>query len=135
MPLNNASVVIAPTSITASGGTALTWSSLGNLGNSKITLAALVDTDFRLRRTIDVNVKAPSVNANSPNGYTQARVSFLFKKPKLLANGKVTVNTARLEFAYDVETTQAEVQELLDIAAQISCDGDFTPTVKTLSLN
>lgn len=132
MSLVNASIVTAPSSIAPTGGTALAFASSGNLSNGKVSLVVSADTDLRTRRQIDVTVKPPAASTNAPNGYTQARVQFLFKKPKLLANGKITVNTARVEFSYDVETTQTEIQELADVAAQMSFDADFVPTIKTL---
>jgi len=135
MSLANAGIVTAPSSIAASGGTAVTFVSNGSPSAGKLNIFVSAATDLRLRRSIDVTVRPPSANVSAPNGYTQARISFLFKKPKLLANGKITVNTSRVEFAYDVETTQAEIQDLLDTASQICFDADFTPTTKTLTLS
>lgn len=133
MSLVNASIVTAPSAFAPTGGTAVAFS-----GNSpsqgKMSMFVSADTDLRLRRTIDVTVKTPSSSASAPNGYTQARVQYLFRYPKLLANGRVTVNTAKVEFAYDVETTQTEIQQLLDVAGQICVDADFTPTSKSLVL-
>lgn len=134
MSLSNASIVTAPSSIAPTGGSALVFSSSGNLSNGKVTLIVSADTDLRIRRSIDATIKNPSPSLSAPNGYTQARVSFVYKKPKLLANGKITVNTARVEFSYDVETTQTEIQELADVAAQMCFDGDFVPSIKTLTL-
>lgn len=134
MALSNAAIVVAPTSIAPTGGTAVTFASNGISGPGELTLVVPADTDFRTRRSIDVKVKPAKVSVSAPNGYTQARISFLFKKPKILANTKITVNTAKVEFSYDVETTPTEIQELLDIMAQICFDADFTPTVKLLSL-
>lgn len=134
MSLNNAAIVIAPTSIAPTGGSALTFASNGLQGPGKVTLVVPTDTDYRTRRSLDVTVKPASVSAGAPNGYTQNRITFVFKKPKVLANTKITVNTVKVEFAYDVETTQTEIQELLDVAAQLCFDADFTPTVKLLSL-
>jgi len=135
MSLSNAGIVTAPSSIAATGGTALNFSSVGSPSKGKVSLIVTADTDLRLRRTIDVSASAPTVNAGAPNGYSQARVQFLFRKPKLLANGKITVNTVSVNFGYDVETTQAEIQELLDVASQMCFDADFTPTVKSLSIS
>lgn len=135
MSLSNAAIVVAPTSIAPTGGTALTFSSNGIQGPGQLQLVVPADTDMRTRRTLDVTVKSAKVSVGAPNGYTQNRVSYFYRKPKLLANGKITVNTAKIEFSYDVETTQAEIQELLDVSAQICFDADFTPTTKLLSLS
>lgn len=135
MSLSNAAVVTGPSSIAPTGGTALTFTSAGVTKSGSLELYVAADTDLRLRRTITASVKTPTVNAGSPNGYTQARASLIFRKPKLLDNGKITVNTARIEFAYDPETTQTEIQELADVAAQMCFDADFLPTIKALSLS
>jgi len=134
MALNNAALVVAPTSIAPTGGTALTFASNGIQGPGEITLVVPADLDLRTRRSIDIKVKPAKTSVGAPNGYTQARVSMLYKKPKILANTKITVNTVKVEFAFDVETTQVEIQELLDVAAQLCFDADFVPTVKQLSL-
>jgi len=133
MSLQNAGIVTAPSSIAASGGSALNFSSLGPSSNGAVVLYVAADTDLRLRRTLKAIAKTPTVNVSAPNGFTQARTQTLFSKPKLLANGKITVNTVRIEVSYDVETTQTEIQELLDVGAQILCDSDFTSYHKALS--
>jgi len=134
MSLQNAGIVTAPSAFTPTGGTALTFVSAGNFAAGKVTLYVAADTDFRVRRTIDVTVKTPTPQLSTPNGYTQARGKAIFKKPKLLANGKITVNTVTVDVAYDVECTQAEIQELMDVGAQMLVDSDFIPVYKALSL-
>lgn len=133
MALLNAAIVTAPTSIAPTGGSALTFSSNG-ISNGVAELIVPADTDQRIRRSLTVSAKSPKASTSAPNGYTQSRVTMLYRKPKLLANGKITVATAKVEFAYDVENTQLEIQELLDVAAQLCSDADFTPVVKLLSL-
>lgn len=133
MSLTNASVLVGPT-ITASGGTALALSSLGQNGN-RVSLVATADTDFRTRRTMDLTAKTPNSNVSSPNGYTQARPSVLIKAPIVLANGKTTVNTLRIEMAYDVETSQAQIGALMELGAQSLFDSDFTSFWKSLALS
>lgn len=133
MSLSNASVLSGAT-ITPSGGTALPFSSLG-IQNSSNTIYATGDADLRTRRSIVCSVKDPKVSAGAPNGYTQARATAVFKSPLELDNGMVTVNTVRVEFAYDVETSQAEIDELKVIAAQICTDADFADLIADLSLS
>lgn len=132
MSLNNAGSLSGAT-ISASGGSAVTWASLGQNGN-KNTLIVAADTDFRTRRQIDAVVKQPVPQVSAPNGYTQARASLFYKKPILLANGKITVNTVKVELAYDVESTPTQIQDMLDTGAQFCFDADFTPVFKSLSL-
>lgn len=132
MSVSNASIVTAPTSITVTGGTAVAFSSLG-LADGRQTLFVAADTDQRTRRSIDVSVKPAKSSSSAPNGYTQPRATLLLKKPKVLANGKITVGTLRVEMAYDVEFTQPEIQELVDFGAQFFCDPDFLNFWKQMS--
>lgn len=134
MSLINASLVTAPTAIAPTGGTALAFASLGSPSLGKVSLYVPTDTTFTTRRSLDVTVKPSKANAASLNGYTQNRVTMIYKKPKVLASGKITVNTAKVELSFDIETTQLEVQELMDIGAQLLFDADTAPTFKTLSL-
>lgn len=125
-------VVKTGATLAPTGGSDLTFADLGTIG-SQVALAVPADTDLRLRRTVIGSFKNPKPNAGSPNGYTQARAQLVFKKPKLLANGKLTVNTIQVSIAYDWETTDAEKTELLDVAAQMCFDADFTPFFKQLN--
>lgn len=132
MSLSNASVSSGAT-IAPTGGTALAFTSRGIVGNTN-TIYVDADTDSRTRRSIVCTTKDAKVSAGAPNGYTQQRTSFVFKSPLTLDNGLVTVNKVSIEFAYDVETSDAELEELRIIAAQICSDADFEDAVKRLSL-
>jgi hypothetical protein len=72
-----------------------------------------------LRTEVVASVKAPKVSVSAPNGYTQSRTSIFFKVPKLLANGKTTVNTFELKGAFDPETTDAERATVRNMAIQV----------------
>lgn len=132
MSLSNASIsegaTIAPT-----GGTALAFEGAGARGNSHMIFAS-ADTDLRTRRTITTTVREPKPLATAPNGYSQARTSFTMKFPLELDNGNITVNTVRIEFSTDPETSQAELEEYRVQAAQVCSDADFAGAVKSLSL-
>lgn len=132
MSLSNASVLSGAT-VAASGGSALPFASLG-IRNESNTLYATGDADLRTRRQIVCSIKEPKVSAGAPNGYTQARRTMVFKSPLLLDNGNITVNTVRVEFSYDVETSNAEVVELKSIGAQMICDSDFGDLIEDGSL-
>lgn len=134
MSLVNAGVVTAPSAFAPTGGTALSFQSLGVQKDGSVVLYVAADTDLRTRRTIMAKVKPPTVNASAPNGYTQARAEVSFHKPKLLANGKVTVNKVNIQVAYDIETTPTEIQEILDVGGQMLTDADFVNVFKALSL-
>lgn len=124
MSLNNASVLSGATYVAPTGGSALAFESLGVRNNTN-EIFATADTDLRTRRSIVCTVKDPKVSASAPNGYTQARRTATFKSPLSLDNGNVTVNTAKVEFAFDVETTEAELDEMKLILCQAIMDSDF----------
>lgn len=132
MSLNNASISSGAT-VAPTGGSALAFEGSGARGNSH-TIYATADTDLRTRRTIVATVREPKVLVSAPNGYSQARASFLLKSPLSLDNGGLTVNTVRIEFSYDPETSHTEIEELRVLAAQICSDADFEGAVKNLSL-
>lgn len=132
MPLNGASVLSGAT-MSPTGGTAISFTSAG-IRNNSVTLNCDADTDFRTRRQITCSISEPKVATSAPNGYTQARSVALIKLPKTLANGKVTVNTLRIEFARDVETSAADITEAKVIGAQVLNDPDFDALFEDLSL-
>lgn len=131
MSLKDASIMTAPTSFTVNGGSALAFSELYSSGE-KVTIGVSADTDLRLRRTMDAHIYQPKPNSGAPNGYTQGRAKVVFKSPLLLDNGAITVNTVKVEVAFDVETTDAERTELCDIGGQIFIDSDFRALLKNL---
>jgi len=132
MSLSNASVLSGAT-MAPSGGSAITFSSSG-ISNGANMIYCTSDTDLRTRRTMVASVKDPKPSTGAPNNSTQARATIVFKSPLELDNGNVTVNTVRVEVAYDPETTSAELDELLVIGSQILNDSDFTAVFKNLSL-
>jgi hypothetical protein len=132
MSLSNASISSGAT-VAPTGGSALAFAGAGARGNSHL-IYATADTDLRTRRSIMTTVREPKPSSVAPNGYTQARTAFVLKSPLELDNGNLTVNTVRIEFSFDVETTQTEIEELRVLAAQICSDADFESAVKNQSL-
>lgn len=124
MAINNGSILLDGT-VSASGGTATTLLSKGENGETHKVL--LNDgAAFVSQKTIDFSVKEPRVSSGAPSGYTQARNVVLVKFPKILADGSRTVNTARIEFATDINTTDAERLTMRSLAAQLLVDSDIT---------
>lgn len=132
MALNNA-VVKTGGSIAVTGGSDLTFASYGGDSQS-LTVGASADTDFRTRRKIDFKISPPKISPNSPSGYTQARAVATFKLPMITASGKYTTNTIQVSMAYDVETSDANKTQMLDVASQMCFDSDFLSFFKNLSL-
>lgn len=65
------------------------------------------------------------MSVGAPNGYTQQRVNVYMKFPKLLANGNYTVNTVRVELAYDSESSAADIALMREMLAHLGSDADF----------
>lgn len=123
MSLSNASIPIGA-SYAPSGGSATSLVSLGqNPGENKVFIDD--GADLILRKTCLASSKSPVPNAGAPNGYTQQRTSVVFHVPMLLANGKYTVNTARLEVAFDPEADSGERGLLWELLSHICVDADF----------
>lgn len=124
MGIQNATISVDPTSITVTGGSALTYSLMRYNGNT-LTCGVNADTDSRLKRKINFKTSLPQVLVSAPNGYSQARSSLDALFPKLLANGKITENAAGAYFRFDPETTAAEKLQYRQLLAQMLIDSDY----------
>lgn len=121
------------TSVAATGGTDVTLTSLGVQGN-KNTLTFSTDTSNLTRRLVEFSVKPYAESASAPGGYTQQRCTVLLKTPKVLANGNRTVNTVKVEVAYDPETTNAEIESMVETISQMVGTSAFLSFYTTLNL-
>lgn len=124
--------LLASSTVAASGGTALPFTSVGGSEN-KNRLVADSDTDLRTQRSIDFSVRRPHVQASAPNGFTQARSILTMKVPLALDNGGTTVNTVQISMSTDVETSVAEKDELRALAAQCVIDSELNAFWTTLN--
>jgi len=131
MSLNTLSILESST-VSASGGTAMPMTSFGGSEN-KNTLVVDADTDLRTQRTVSFTVRRPKVQASAPNGYTQGRCNMLFKVPRVLANGNMSVDTISIQLSTDVETSVAEKQEMLALGAQLLVDSEVDAVWTTLN--
>lgn len=132
MSLSSASILVDGT-VATTGGTATTFITKGNTLNQH-NLILNDGSEFIAQPTVSFTVKEPKVNAGSPNGYTQARCTVVYKKPLLLDNGSYTVNTGKIELSVDHETTDAEIASMLVVLAQLIHDSDYTDFWKKQSL-
>jgi len=135
MSLNNASIVTAPSSIAATGGTTLSFELFQSPRPGTSVLYVPADSDFRLRRTLTARIGQPTASKASPDGYTQAWADMRYFRPRLLANGLYTIDSVYVKVSRSVEAPAADVQHLLDVGAQMLFDSDFTPTFKDLKLS
>lgn len=132
MSLANAAIVTGGT-ISVAGGSAVTYAPYST-SPDQVVLGVAADTDLRLRRQIKCKVKPPRVSPSAPGGYTQARADALVIHPILLANGKYTQCTVQIGISFDPEMSSTEKTKMIDTAAQVLFDSDFTEFVKNLSL-
>lgn len=123
MALSSASIPIGA-SYSPTGGSATSLVSLGQTGDQN---KLFIDdgSDLILRKTVLATSKAPVPNSGAPNGYTQQRSSIVFHVPKLLANGKYTTNSVKLEVSFDPETDASERAFLRELIAHVGVDADF----------
>lgn len=132
MAIANSSVLVDGT-VAFSAGTATTVKELGrDLGQLNTYLDD--GAAFSARTEVQFSTKDPKISATAPGGYTQARTTARLLKPKTLANGARTVNSVRLELSVDPETTAAEIESLLVLAAQILKDSDYADFWKKQSV-
>jgi hypothetical protein len=123
MGLQNATIAVGAT-VTATGGTTLTWSTDAVPVNKGIHLIDASITDFKVRPSLTVTVKQPVISADRLN-YSKDRKTATLVKPKLLASGKVEFPLARLELEIHPDMSVTEIDELRKQAAQILTDSDF----------
>lgn len=122
------------TSITPSGSNAVVWALASNDGD-RLSIVDSGETDFRLQRSIDFRKIPAKISVNAPNGYTQIRLEIFSRTPKLLANGKITVNTVKTTYAYDVETTAAERTALREQNAMVNIDSNVADAIEKLLIS
>lgn len=124
MPLATANIPIGAT-YAPTGGSATAFSSLGYSSDGVHKLFIDDGSSLILRKNVIVTTRAPVVSVGAPNGYTQQRVNVYMKFPKLLANGNYTVNTVRVELAYDSESSAADIALMREMLAHLGSDADF----------
>lgn len=122
MSISTASINVDGT-VATTGGTATTFI---EKDGSKGEYILDDSSEFLSQTEVVFSTKAPKVNAASPNGYTQARNQALLKKPLLLDNGDYTMNTGGVFLNVDHETTDAEIETMLVMIAQLCHDPDFS---------
>jgi hypothetical protein len=118
--------------VATTGGTSKSLTVLGT--NLEETDVYWGGTTFADRLSATFSTKQPKLSSTSPGGYTQGRAKVIFRTPKTLANGAVTVNTMTIEFAFDPQTTDAEKARILSYASQLISDSDFPNFWKSLSV-
>lgn len=121
MALKNMSLLSGAT-VTASGGTALAFVDTGVTIPNGLALVVPTDTNYALRRSVTARTRAPQLDKLGVWGKDKKYMSFTV--PKQLASGKIVPNVIRVERDIHPETTAAEANELLLVAAQLCIDLD-----------
>lgn len=121
MSMTNLAVIKGGT-LTAAGGTSLTFSPNNAPVQNGISLINAAQTDFRLRENILGKYRAPV--QTGPSAFSKAKVTFFVKVPRLKSDGTYSSNIGRLEFEIDPETPIAEQDDLFLITAQLAIDAD-----------
>jgi hypothetical protein len=133
MGIDSASIAIDGT-VGMTGGTA---TGVKVKGSTLTTKDVILDdsSEFIDQTKISFSIKDPKPSVSAPNGYTQGRASVALLVPLALDNGAYTTNTLRLELSCDHETTDAEIESMLVIAAQLLSDSDFSDFWKSLTIS
>jgi hypothetical protein len=133
MTIQSSSINVDGT-VATTGGTA---TSLKKLGSSLERFNSYLDdgSEFLTRTEIDFTIKEPKVSVGAPNGYTQQRSNVKILVPLVLDNGNLTVNTLTISLAVDHEMTDAEIESMLVLGAQILHDSDYSDFWKNQALD
>lgn len=123
MPVQNASISAGAT-ISAAGGTAVNYTPNGITIQNGVQLIDAAITDYRIRPTLTLKVKAPVLDKDMV--YSKDRKSMLLVEPILLASGRVVFNLLRIEREIHPETTAANALSFNTKGAQLLTDVDFT---------
>lgn len=121
------------TTVAATGGTDVTLVSLGIRGNVN-PMSFSTDANLATRRSIEFGIKPVSVSPSSPGQMTLARNTVKFRQPKTLVSLEKAINGFNVEVFYHPETTQAEVEQIMETLAQVTGGVNFMSFYKDQSL-
>ena len=110
--------------VSATGGSAKTFTSDGQTIVNGLHLIDASVTDFRVRPSMVVKVKQPTLN--SLGEYSKGKISVVYKVPIILASGATSFELIRIERESHPENTAAARLDFNVMGAQILTDTDFT---------
>ncbi len=119
MAFNGTTIKEGATTVSASGGTDVTTSSLGIQGNVN-TFVFSTDTSNTTRRLLKASVSPSNLNANSPGGRTLQRTALKLTIPRVLANGDVVEEYYEVRAGTHPETTTANVEAGIEHVVQLA---------------
>lgn len=124
MPIKGATLAVGGT-LAVSGGTAKTFTEMGETIKNGVKVTDLSQTDARLRMTITA-INKPAMTDRNGKFISKDKRSVKIVQPKLLADGSIAYNFVESISSIHPETTDAERSSLLGVDAQTKFDGDFT---------
>lgn len=123
MSLKQLSINVDATSVSPTGGTA-TPVIIKQQDFSNVVAILANGSNLKDQTVLKFVARDPKANDAGANGYSQARTAVNLIRPKVLSNNALTHNTAGFTLSFDIETTAAEVDDMLYSMAQIICSAD-----------
>lgn len=134
MSVQNATLLIGGT-VSATGGTSTAFVPNGAQVNSGVQVVDSTDSNAVTRASITCqNVKIPAIDPTTGKYPGKIRRRGTVTRPKVLSDGRVVFQLARIEIEYHPEASDAEITALMSQGAQLLCDSDFTSFWKVGSL-
>jgi hypothetical protein len=118
MSIETAAILVGGTT-SSTGGTSTDFIVKGPANNGDMRVFLDDGSEFIDSIQVAFSVKDPIVNSGAPNGYTQQRSAIKGLVPLSLDNGNRTVNSVKIELAYDPETTDTEKDALIELGCQL----------------
>lgn len=132
MAISNLSLLKDATAGSVTGGTAMALSSDGVEVKNGVHVADAGESNFLIRTNISLRTRNPT--RQSDGTYTKGKRWVTVISPKILADGTTTFNLSRHEIEIHPETTDAEIDNILFLGAQVFTDADLTSFHKNGSL-
>lgn len=133
MALANSQMLSGVTSIAPTGGTAFTLSSspVQIVGGKHLINAAVADARVRPNATF----KSKVARMGNDGAWSKGKREAVYCVPKLLADGTTKFPLVRVTVEDHPEMTQAEIDHLWEVGAQICFDAEYLPWRRTGSLD
>lgn len=126
--------LLAGTTVSSSGGTALVFADDGQTIQNGVHLIVPADADYQTRRQVTAKYRPPSLNATT-GVYSKDKKSISLALPLVLTDGRVVFNTIRIEREVHPSLSAANSEELCKLGAQLLVDADVTSFWATGSLS
>lgn len=126
--------LLAGTTVSSSGGTALVFADDGQTIQNGVHLIVPADADYQTRRQVTAKYRPPTLNATT-GVYSKDKKSISLALPLVLTDGRVVFNTIRIEREVHPSLPAATAEELCKLGAQLLVDADVTSFWATGSLS